>query len=170
MIISKDLKVSKQCGTAVKKGFQILGLTSRSFVCKKKSLLVSLYKTLIRPHLDYCMQAWRPHLQKDIVVLERVQRRATRMIEECKKLEYEDRLRKVGLTTLETRRVRGDLIEVFKSLNKLENVEEREFFERCSGVNVVAGTSRTRGNVFKLNKKKSQIGRGQVRIWKPNCR
>ena len=82
MIISNNLKVSKQCGAAAKIGFQILGLISRSFVCKKKSLLVPMYKTLVRPHLDYCMQAWRPHLQKDIVLLERVQRRDTRMIEE----------------------------------------------------------------------------------------
>ena len=72
-------------------------------------------------------------------------------------MEYEDRLRKVGLTTLETRRVRGDLIEVFKILNKLENVDEREFFERCRGVDVFTGTSKTRGNDFKLNKQRVRL-------------
>jgi len=157
VIISKDLKVAKQCGAAVKKGFQILGLISRSFVSRKKSLLLPLYKTLVRPHLDYCMQAWRPYLQKDIAALERVQRRATRMVEECKGLEYEDRLKRIGLTTLETRRVRGDLIEVFKILNNIENIDEKHFFQRSTSVDVASGLTKTRGNAFKLYKKRVRL-------------
>ena len=74
VIVSRNLKVSQQCGVAARKGYQILGLTVRSFSSKKKSIIINLYKTLVRPCLDYCVQAWRPHLQKDIDVLERVQR------------------------------------------------------------------------------------------------
>jgi len=60
-----------------------------------------------RPYLDYCKQAWGPHLLKDVKVIEQVQRRATRLIEECRGFEYCQRLKKTKLTTLETRAIRG---------------------------------------------------------------
>ena len=85
VVISKDLKVSKQCVRAATKGNQILGMISRTFKSKKSVIILKLYKSLVRPHLDYCSQAWRPHLSKDKFVLEKVQRRATRMMEEFKK-------------------------------------------------------------------------------------
>ena len=68
---------------------------------------------MVRPHLEYSVQAWRPHFRNDIDLLEGVQRRATELISTIKDELYEDRLRYVNLTTLETRRLRGDLIEVF---------------------------------------------------------
>ena len=64
-----------------------------------------LYKSLVRPHLDSCVQAWRPHLKKDIEVLEKVQRRATRMVDGYRGMEYEERLKRIGLTTLELRKI-----------------------------------------------------------------
>ena len=64
-----------------------------------------LYKSLVRPHLDSCVQEWRPHL-KDIEMLEKVQRRATRMVDGYRGMEYEERLKRIGLTTLEMRRER----------------------------------------------------------------
>ena len=80
---------------------------------KEKELIIPLYKTIVRPHLEYCIQAWRPYRKKDIDMLERVQRRATKMIPKLRNISYEMRLKKCGLTTLETRRLRGDQIEVF---------------------------------------------------------
>jgi len=67
---------------------QILGMIKRTFESRKKELIFPLYKFLVRPHLDYCKQAQRPHLRKDIDVLERVQRRATRLIDKCIGFEY----------------------------------------------------------------------------------
>ena len=84
VMISRIFKVSKQCIKAAKKGNQILGLIKRTIICTKKEVVIRLYKSLVRPHLEYCIQAWRPHLVKDIMLLEKVQRRATKMIEECK--------------------------------------------------------------------------------------
>ena len=74
------------------------------------------------------MQAWRPHYRKDIDKLEKVQRRATRMVEGLGEYSYEDRLRILGLTTLETRFLRADLIEVFKILGGFENFDPDRFF------------------------------------------
>ena len=68
---------------------------------KEKQLIVPLYKAIV---FEYCIQAWRPYRKKDIDKLERIQRRATKMIPELKDLSYESRLLQSGLTTLETRR------------------------------------------------------------------
>ena len=90
-------------------------------------LVIPLYKTIVRPHLEYCIQAWRPYRKKDIDMLERVQRRATKMIQKLRNISYEMRLKECGLTTLETRRLRGDQIEVFKILNGYENIDRNIF-------------------------------------------
>ena len=117
----KDLVVS-DCGIAASKRNQILGLIRRTIMYKEKQLIVPLYKAIVRPHLEYCIQAWRPYHKKDIDKLERIQRRATKMIPELRDLSYESRLLQCGLTTLETRRLRGDQIEVFEIVNGYEDV------------------------------------------------
>ena len=109
--ISADMKVSEQCGIAASKGNQILGLIRRNITYKGKKLIIPLYKAIVIPHLEYCIQA---HHKKDIVTLERIQRRATKIIPELRDLSYEERLKECGLTTLETRRLRGDQIEFLR--------------------------------------------------------
>ena len=126
--ISSDFKVAKQCGKAAKKANKILGLIKRNIRCKTKNIIVRLYKALVRPHMEYCVQAWRPHLAKDINILERVQRRATKMIEGCRGKSYEERLKFTGLITLEQRRTRADMKEVSKILKGFEGLEANRFF------------------------------------------
>ena len=104
------MKVSEQCGIAASKGIQILGLIRRTIMYKQKQLIVPLYKAIVRPHLEYFIQAWSPYCKKDIDKLEIIQRRATIMIPELRDLSYENRLLQCGLTTLETRTLRGDQI------------------------------------------------------------
>ena len=108
--ISADMTVSEQCGLASAKGNQILRLIRRNITYMEKILIMSLYKAIVRPHLEYYIQAWRPYYKKYIDKLERVQRRATNLIPELMQLCYERRLLECGLTTLETRRIRGYLI------------------------------------------------------------
>ena len=117
----------------------------RNITCKNKNIVTRLYKALVRPKLEFCVQAWRPYLRKDIDKIERVQHRATKMIEECKGLGYKDRLKVTGLTTSEDRRIRGDMIEVFKMLKGISKVDSSRWF--C-----LADNSRTRGHRFKLVK------------------
>ena len=103
---SGDMKVSEQCGIANSKGNQLLGLIRRTIMYKEKQLIVPLYKAIVRPHLEYCIYAWRPYRKKNIDKLERIQRRATKMIPELRDLSYKSCLLQCGLTTLEARRLR----------------------------------------------------------------
>jgi len=144
VIIQHDLKWGRQCAKAASTGNRVLGMITRSFTFKSRDIILQLYKSLVRPHLEYCVQAWRPHLIKDIDLLERVQKRALRLIPESKGLEYEVILRKLGLTTLETRRLRGDLIEVFKIIKGFEDIDKDIFF-KCSHTEL-------RGHSLKLYK------------------
>ena len=117
------MKVSEQCGIAAAKGNQIIGLIRRNIVYKEKELIIPLYKTIVRPHLEYCIQPSRPYRKKDVDVLENIQRRATQIIQFFWNISYEMHLTECGLATLETRRLRRDQIEVFKILNGYETID-----------------------------------------------
>ena len=134
-----NMKVSEQCRIAASKANQVLGMIRRNITYKDKSLIVPLYKAIVRPHLEYCIQAWSPYLRKDIDMLEKIQRRATKLIPGLRDLRYEERLKECGLTTLETRRLRGDQIEV-------SNI----FFE-------IKESKITRGHNYTLVKKQSRL-------------
>ena len=71
--MSTDLKVESQCNEAFLKANRMLGLIKRTFVLKTPEVMLNLYKTLVHPHLEYCMSAWSPHYQKDKKLLEKVQ-------------------------------------------------------------------------------------------------
>ena len=114
--ISADMKLSDQCGIAASKGNQISGLIRRTATYKEKELIIYLYKTIVRPHLEHCIQAWRPYRKKDTDTLKLIQMRATKIIPEPA-FSYKERLKECGFITLETRRLRGDQIDVFKILN-----------------------------------------------------
>ena len=129
VVMSSDFKSSAQCIQATKTANKIVGIIKRKFTCRKLNLMLNLYKSLVRPHLEYCNSVWNPHYQKDIKLLEDVQRRFLRLIEGFEQLTYEERLQKARLTTLQTRRLRLDLIEVYKIMHGLINLDIEVFFE-----------------------------------------
>ena len=146
VVVSSDMKVSEQCGIAARKGNQILGLIRRNIAYRDKRLIIPLYISLVRPHLEYCIQAWRPHMIKYIDKLERVQRRATRLISEISQLRYEERLQQCRLT----RRIRGVQIEVFKIMHGYEKLNKGMFFR-------IKNDSITRGHSLALVKRHSRL-------------
>ena len=105
--MNANMKVSEQCRIAASTGNQVLGMIRRNITYKEKRLITPLYKAIVRPHLEYCIQAWSPYLRKYIDMLEKIQRRATKLIPGLRDLTYDERLKECGLTTLDTRSIRG---------------------------------------------------------------
>ena len=99
--MNANMKVSGQCRIAASKGNQVIGMIRRNITYKEKSLIVPMYKAIVRPHLEYCIQAWSPDIRKDIDMLEKIQRRATKLIPGLKDLRYERTTR--GMWTDNTR-------------------------------------------------------------------
>jgi len=145
VLLSEDLKASNQCVQSYARASRMLGMINRTITCKSQQTLLQLYKTLVRPHLEYCTVVWSPHYKKDKDLLEKVQHRLTRMIPGLRCKEYAERLRILGLWTLEERRNRADLIEVFKMWKGQSAVNFENFFEPDTN-------SRTRGHSLKLRK------------------
>ena len=87
--IDANMKVSEQCSIAASKGNQVLGMIRRNIAYKVKCLIIPLYKAIVRPHLEYCIQAWYPYLRKDIDMLDKIQRRATKLIPGLRDIRYE---------------------------------------------------------------------------------
>ena len=114
VLITPSLKSSEQVTKAAAAANSMLGRIRRTFTCMDEIMFMPIYKTLVHAHIECAVQAWSPYLQKDITKLEKIQRRATKLIPALADLPYNERLAKLKLTSLQDRRCRGDMIEVFK--------------------------------------------------------
>ena len=117
----------------VSKANRILGMIKRNFTDRSKEVIIPLYESLVRPHLEYCCQIWNPNYNKDIDLVEGVQRRATKLITGMQNLSYDDRVKRLGLMRLNTRRLRSDLVETFKIINGKYSIHSETFFEFDDG-------------------------------------
>eukprot|EP00794_Sanderia_malayensis_P000782 gene782-73_t len=149
--ISRDAKPSTQCSKCVTKAINVLRSIRRAFNYWDKQLFMMLYKTYVRPHLEYCVQAWSPYYIKDMKLIESVQHCATHLVPFLKHCSYEERLRALELYSMESHRFRGDLIETFKMLKGFGRVDNRQFF-------TLTETGCTRGHPLKLQKPQARPG------------
>lgn len=141
--IDQKLDFHLHINTKINKAYYIIGLLRRNFKYLTNKAFILLYKSMVRSYLEYNNSVWNPYKSKDIEDLERVQKRATKIQNNLKKLCYIDRLKVLELPTLKYRRLRGDMIETYKILTGKYD---------CSVVPNLSLTSNTitRGHSYKL--------------------
>ena len=118
VIISDNLKFHDQVAHACKKATKEINIVRRSFVSRNPNFLSNMFKIYVRPHLEYCGQVWNPVYSGDALALEKVQNRFTRMLPYGYIMPPEERNRVLGITDHKTRRLRGDLIYMYKLLDE----------------------------------------------------
>ena len=124
MYVDTELTFEKHIETVLYQANRMLGLIRRSYTYLDSRSLLKLYTSLVRPTLEYANAAWTPILRRDQILLENVQRRATKLIPELRDRDYEDRLRTLKLASLYYRRARGDMIEVYKFTHSIYKIEQ----------------------------------------------
>ena len=147
--IDDSLKFREQAAAAVAKGFQILSVIRRSFLTLDRITLPLLFKSLVRPHLEFGNLIWGPHNRADQKLVERVQRRATKLVPDLRRLPYTDRLRELGLPSLYYRRRRGDMVTVYQMIHAGIDLDPSCFL-------VPSEVRITRGHPWKLAKPRAE--------------
>ena len=127
----------------LKKAYQVIGIIGRNFKALNIESFMLLYKSLVHSHLEYANSVWNPYKKNLVEDLEKVQKRATKLVKGIRKLSYKERLMRLNLPTLKFRRLRGDMIEVYKILTGKYDAQIVPKLALSENVN-------TRGNSFKL--------------------
>ena len=149
VIVDNSLSFEQHCDAAINKANRVLGVIRRSFKYIDRDVILTLYKALVRPHLEYANTVWCPKLKRITKSLESVQRRATRMVPDIAHLTYQERLQCLKLPSLVYRRRRGDMVQVYKILHHEYDLNSEQFFTSPND-------SRTRGHSYKVFKERAE--------------
>ena len=146
VVIDESLKFHTHAASASKKANQILGVIKKSYATRDETTIGTLYKAMVRPHLEYGNAIWGPFYQEDIKSVEAIQRRATKLIPKLKYKPYEERMEQLRIPSLTYRHKRGDMIWMYKIMNGLVRVASTKLF-------IPTKLAHTRGHSQKVFKK-----------------
>ena len=157
--VDNKLKFSTHVQSKVNKANKVLGCLKHSFKYMNKEVFTLLYKALVRPHLEYASCIWSPQLKRDQDAIERVQRRATKLVPELRNLPYVSRLQQLNLPTLKYRRRRADIIETYRIMTEQHSINGHCRCSLCPEKQLLelSANTHTRGHKYKL---KTQIATG----------
>ena len=147
VIFDEQLKFSHHVDSVCAAANRKLGIINRTFSNLDRTGFMHLYKAIVRPRLEYCSTVWHPVLKKDITKIGKVQCRATRQVQMLRHLSYEKRLQHLKLPSLAYRRHRADMIQMYKIMRGLDDLDPAHFFDHPTD-------SRTCGHRYRIAKKR----------------
>lgn len=150
VIMDSQLKFHSHVASAVLKANRVLATIRRTFLYRDKDNIRRLYKSLVRPILEYANGIWYPRYASDLKAIEKVQRRATKIVPSLKEMDYGRRLRVMKLPSIRYRLRRGDMIQTYKIIHGIDSVNKDLFF-------TTATTQATRGHPYKLFMRRSRL-------------
>ena len=130
VVIDEKLTFRDHIHVKINEAYPMLGIIKRSFKCLTTSSFILLYKSMVRSHLDYCSSVWVPYEKGDIELLEKVQKRATKLILTIRTMAYSERLKACKLPALQYRHIRGDMIKMFKILSGKYDIAVTQWVNR----------------------------------------
>ena len=164
VVFDSKLSFDAHIQSIVKKANCVLGIIKRAFSHLDKTSFIKLYKSLVRPILEYGNVIWSPQIKRQSQEIEKVQRRATRIVRGMKDCSYDERMKILKIPSLKYRRFRGDMIQTFKILNDLDDLDTNDFYD--------LSTNNTRNNDIKLtikfchtNTKKLSFSQRTAKYW-----
>ncbi|KFQ83823.1 hypothetical protein N337_12715, partial [Phoenicopterus ruber ruber] len=165
VLVDEKLNMTWQCALADEQANHILGYIKRSVTSRSREVILPLYSALVRPCLEHCVQLWGPQHKKDMDLLKQVQKRATKMIRALEHLSYEDRVRKLGLFSLEKRRLQGDILAAFQYLKGAYKKVGQGLFTRACSDQTRSNGFKLKEDTFRLDIRKKFLTMRMVRHW-----